>query len=858
MNHSTWFRMAWVLLALFALFLVTLIPAEAATHTVCSSGCDFTSIQAAVNAASPGDEINVGAGVFAGGVTISTDLTIGGGGPSVTTVDGGGSGSVFEIQNATVVLRDMTIRGGSATNGGGVRNDGDLTIENCDIVNNFADMGAGVYNDMIGQVVITTTTISGNEAMSVGGGLINQGGPVVITQSLISGNTAAYAGGVYAGNYTSAGGTLSIDSSTVTGNSSGAIWNFSDAGVAITSSTIAGNDGIGLINYGYPFFQFTLETSIVSGNTGGDCDGSIAVSNGYNLSGDATCGLSGTGDLQSVNPLLLPLADNGGPTLTMALSAISPAVDSVPTTFCQPFDQRGVSRPLDADGDNIADCDIGAYEVEPDADEDGDGVVNVADNCPADFNPGQEDIDGDVVGDVCDNCPWVANGNQENTDGDSEGDACDNDDDNDAVADLLDNCVLVANPGQADTDGDGVGDACDPCTDSDDDGAGDPGFPGASCPEDNCPLIANANQADVDFDGVGDACDNCPTRFNSGQGPSIRLSDGEDRVQDFAVSSDGGTVVYDTSFGELVSVDVHRGPSTRLAGSLSHLHRDAFILSPDGSTVVYIAGAGSSPGRFGLWSVPIHGGAATRLAVSHAGLIDPVIISPDSSTVIYVNDSTNSSGAKLYAVPIGGGLPIELNGALTSGGDVWDRGVSISPDSSTVIYRADQDTDDVVELFSVPLVGGVPIKLNGPLGSSGDVVRPAQISPDGSTVVYLADQDSDNVVELYSVPIGGGVPTKLNDSLVSGGDVWYFVISSDSSTVVYFVRRGRSVFVDIYSVPISGGVPVQLTADFIVQGNRSGLNLSPDSSRVVYLFNTHVGDELHSVPRIRPASCGKA
>jgi len=114
---------------------------------------------------------------------------------------------------------------------------------------------------------------------------------------------------------------------------------------------------------------------------------------------------------------------------------------------------------------------------------DGDGV-GVCDNCPAAFNPGQEDTDADLLGDVCDPCTDL--------DGDGFG--------NPGFPNLcpVDNCPLVPNPLQTDTDGDGVGDACD-----------------------NCPAVPNPTQADGDLDGVGDVCDNCPVD------PNFSQSDGD-------------------------------------------------------------------------------------------------------------------------------------------------------------------------------------------------------------------------------------------------------------------------------------------------------------------------------------------
>jgi len=207
--------------------------------------------------------------------------------------------------------------------------------------------------------------------------------------------------------------------------------------------------------------------------------------------------------------------------------------------------------------------------VAPTNDNDSDGILNDADNCPDDKNSDQADSDGDGEGDACDdcddpdgdgacvgadNCPDDANADQADSDGDGTGDACDvcpndetNDFDGDGVCGDVDNCSSDANPDQADADGDGVGDVCDTCPndatgDIDGDGLCDSDD---TCPNDpdndidadticgdvdNCPNTANTDQADEDGDGIGDLCkddndgdgvpnadDNCPADPNSDQ-----------------------------------------------------------------------------------------------------------------------------------------------------------------------------------------------------------------------------------------------------------------------------------------------------------------------------------------------------
>jgi len=175
----------------------------------------------------------------------------------------------------------------------------------------------------------------------------------------------------------------------------------------------------------------TLRNTIVANSiAGGDCSGEdTIISAGYNLDSDGTCGFTGEGDLSNTDPLLGPLQDNGGPTLTHALLAGSPAIDGGNPAGCtdplgNPLttDQRGELRPADGDCDGIPICDTGAYEA---FDTDCDGDPDAFDNCPNDANPDQADADGDGVGDVCDNCPMVYNPDQRDSDGDGLGDACD-------------------------------------------------------------------------------------------------------------------------------------------------------------------------------------------------------------------------------------------------------------------------------------------------------------------------------------------------------------------------------------------------------------------------------------------------
>ncbi len=136
------------------------------------------------------------------------------------------------------------------------------------------------------------------------------------------------------------------------------------------------------------------------------------------------------------------------------------------------------------------------------------GNTCIDDNCPDDYNPGQEDTDGDGIGDVCDDCPLDP----------------DNDIDGDEICGDIDNCPDISNLNQDDTDGDDFGDACD-----------------------NCPDVSNPNQDDADSDNVGDVCDNCPDVYNADQEDGNGDGDGD------ACDFDGITVsnLDDSGVGSL-------------------------------------------------------------------------------------------------------------------------------------------------------------------------------------------------------------------------------------------------------------------------------------------------------------------
>lgn len=363
--------------------------------TVCRTGCDFTTIQAAIDdpGTAEGDIIGVLDAVHTEqGIVVNKSVTVLGQAAAGTIVQAhakreSANDRVFLIPSGvTVTLGDITIRHGNPTTeartGGGILNQGTLTLERCKVTHNDATAGGGIHND--GTLTLINSAVSDNSSggsanpnreCTTGGGIKSLTGEFTLLNSTVSGNKSADNGG---GIFVGCKSTLELINSTVSGNDAtggngGGI--YIKGAARLTSSTIAGNNASGTGGGVYVEGSgerglirgwLDLSNTIIADNTDGreyccnDCmlgDDSTLGVNANNLVEDGSCSPEFSGD-----PRLGALADNGGDTLTHALLPGSPAIDAISAISCTlTTDQRGDSRPVGLTSSDSA-CDIGAYE----------------------------------------------------------------------------------------------------------------------------------------------------------------------------------------------------------------------------------------------------------------------------------------------------------------------------------------------------------------------------------------------------------------------------------------------------------------------------------------------------------------
>ncbi|MDX6633187.1 MAG: large repetitive protein [Solirubrobacterales bacterium] len=342
-----------------------------------------------------------------------TALTVRSSNRTLATVDANGIDRVFDITQPATTFRFLKLRGGHAgvggtDDGGGAINlglDSHLRVLDSLLTNNRANDDGGAVNvDNNARLSLFRSAVVGNRALSGngggGGGILVDEAVARISKSTIAGN---FSGGPGGGIVNDSSNTRVVKSTIAANRASGhggGIDNTNGAVLRMTNDTVANNrtllGGGGIADEGGPIDLewvtvarniadsdndgtgqggglyeaalpgFTLKSSLIArnsarGNPGPDCsnlDPGGFVSKGHNLVGDTSgcTGFGGNGDRLNLSAARIGiggLADNGGPTETIALLQGSQAIDNGANGGAPSRDQRGVRR---------QDPDIGAFE----------------------------------------------------------------------------------------------------------------------------------------------------------------------------------------------------------------------------------------------------------------------------------------------------------------------------------------------------------------------------------------------------------------------------------------------------------------------------------------------------------------
>lgn len=312
--------------------------------------------------------------------------------------DGGG---FYNAIGATATLTNVDFLSNTGSYGGGFENNGTTTVNNSLINGNtVTGSGGGLWN-LFGTVYLNYVTVSNNTAgegggvnsygthleinyasiesntatgSNGGGGIYHVGGTAFIKNVSIIGNQATHATGKGGGIYQNSGDNLTLTNATVANNTAayfgGGMYHYGRYGI-LTNVTLANNTalaGNAIYEDSPNTFLIQMTNSVIFGASN-NCDGPAFTSLGNNISKGTCSSLSHPSDQNNIagEVNLSALANNGGVFLmqTMLPNAGSPVIDAANNASCLTTDQRGLTRPVDGDGNGSVNCDIGAVEYNP-------------------------------------------------------------------------------------------------------------------------------------------------------------------------------------------------------------------------------------------------------------------------------------------------------------------------------------------------------------------------------------------------------------------------------------------------------------------------------------------------------------
>jgi len=312
-------------------------------------------------------------------------------------------------------------------------------------------------------------------------------------------------------------------------------------------------------------------------------------------------------------------------------------------------------------------------------------------------------------------------------------------------------------------------------------------------------------------------------------------------------------------FGPLGTVSIATDGSTPPAGFSPSSNFDRQFL-PASARVLYIfrsADPFSNPNETHLYRQELAGGS-TPVELAPYSFLEArsaldIAATPDETWLLFVRDDEVAGKAELYRVPVDGSLaPVKLSGAMDDDRDVLS--VTLTPDGTRALFVSDRDANDAYELHVVPVDGSAaPLSLSGPMVAGGDVAFQAPatpllwLTPDGTRVLYLADQEVDERLDLWSVPVdGSAAPARLSD-LAASGDVSNRLdavrVLDDGSRVVFLADAVVDGRLELFVAPVDASAPAAAVSGALSGSQRvqAGFLVLDGHEAVLYSADTNAG-----------------
>ncbi len=333
-------------------------------------------------------------------------------------------------------------------------------------------------------------------------------------------------------------------------------------------------------------------------------------------------------------------------------------------------------------------------------------------------------------------------------------------------------------------------------------------------------------------------------------------------VGGYTMGPKGNYVVYradqeEDQVVELYVSNLKTGVSMKLNAPLAPgaiVFLDA-VVDPKGRYAIYFIQE-SNPPRLELYRSDLVSGAQLKLSgelVAGGTLMSTVrLVNSKGRYAVYVADQDADGVNELYRSDLKKGVSLKLNGPMVTNGDVDSFALQLDPKGRYVVYRADQNTDNVWELFRSDLKTGTSLRLSAPFVFGGDVLTTNyRVDPKGRYAVYVADQSLNGIYELFASKLKTGEVKRLNSPLPDGAGIGFFnyQLGPKGRYAVYQIDEDTQGLYELYRSKLKNAEVQKLSGPLVKNGALSGLIVVDPKGRYALYSADQDTDEVRELYR---------